>query len=243
MSDTPTLKKAPAFQFYPADFIADTTDMTAEEVGGYIRLLCHQWTTGSIPNDNERLARIAGLMGVPSVCYCLTKFVLCADGMLRNSRLEQIRVDQQAFRAKKSEAGLNGSTKRWSKCQTDSTPIADVWHNHSTPIALPLTNTIANDSSLSPSSIKDNTDAPKSPRVRFQKPTVDELTAEAIKIGLPVTEVDKFLNYYESIGWKIGRNQMKSWPHTLKNWLARIESTAASVAIKATKEIDWRDSL
>lgn len=240
MSD---MKRAPAFQFYPADFIADTIDMTAEEVGGYIRLLCHQWLTGSIPNDNERVSRIAGLMGVPSVCYCVTKFVLCDDGMLRNSRLEQVRADQEAFRAKKTAAGLNGSTKRWSKCKNDSTPIADASHNHSTPIALPLANTIANDSSLSLSSIKDNTDAPKSPRVRFQKPTVDELTAEAIKIGLPVTEVDKFLNYYESIGWKIGRNPMKSWPHTLKNWLARIESTAASVVIKATKEIDWRDSL
>jgi len=239
MSDT---KRAPAFQFYPADFIADTTDMTAEEVGGYIRLLCHQWLTGSIPNDNERVARIAGLMGVPSVCYCITKFVLCDDGTLRNSRLEQVRADQEAFRAKKTAAGLNGSTKRWSKCQTDSTTIVDPSLCHSTPIVLPLANTIANDSSLSLSSIK-NTEVLKSPRVRFQKPTVDELTAEALKIGLSETEVDKFYNYYESVGWKVGRNSMKSWPHSMRGWLSRIESTAGSAALKSNKEIDWRDSL
>ena len=71
--------------------------------------------------------------------------------------------------------------------------------------------------------------ADKPPRVRFQKPTVEELTAEAIKIGLPVTEVDKFFNYYESIGWKVGSNKMQSWPHTMKRWLSRIgEAPAAS---------------
>lgn len=64
--------------------------------------------------------------------------------------------------------------------------------------------------------------ADKPPRVRFQKPTVEELTAEAIKIGLPITDVDKFWNYYESNGWKVGKNPMKSWPAALRNWWSRV---------------------
>ena len=64
--------------------------------------------------------------------------------------------------------------------------------------------------------------ADKPPRVRFQKPTVEELTAEAIKIGLPLPDVDKFWNYYESNGWKVGKNPMKSWPAALRNWWSRV---------------------
>ena len=33
-------KRDPAFLFYPADFLIGTMDMTDEEVGIYIRLLC-----------------------------------------------------------------------------------------------------------------------------------------------------------------------------------------------------------
>ena len=43
--------KAPAFQFYAADFLVGTSDMTNEEVGIYIRLLCHQWAKGFVLKD------------------------------------------------------------------------------------------------------------------------------------------------------------------------------------------------
>ena len=67
--------------------------------------------------------------------------------------------------------------------------------------------------------------ADKPPTARFQKPTLEELTAEAIKISLPITEVDKFHNYYESNGWKVGKNPMKSWPAALRNWLSRLNAS------------------
>ena len=87
--------------------------------------------------------------------------------------------------------------------------------------------------------------APKSPRVRFQKPTVEELTAEAIKIGLPLPEVDKFLNYYESNGWKVGKNPMKSWSAAMKGWLSRLGEASGLVGCKGAEksEVDWRKSL
>ena len=87
--------------------------------------------------------------------------------------------------------------------------------------------------------------APKSPRVRFQKPTVEELTAEAIKIGLPLPEVDKFLNYYESNGWKVGKNPMKSWSAAMKGWLSRLGEASGLVGCKgaASPEVDWRKSI
>lgn len=32
------------------------------------------------------------------------------------------------------------------------------------------------------------------------------------------TEAEKFYNYYESIGWKVGKNSMKDWGAALVNW-------------------------
>jgi uncharacterized protein YdaU (DUF1376 family) len=43
------MNKAPAFQFYASDFLADTASWTAEEVGVYVRLLASEWVNGCIP--------------------------------------------------------------------------------------------------------------------------------------------------------------------------------------------------
>lgn len=53
---------------------------------------------------------------------------------------------------------------------------------------------------------------------RFKKPSIEEIRLQAAKIGLPDGEVDNFWNHYESNGWKVGRNAMKSWTHALTNW-------------------------
>ena len=61
----------------------------------------------------------------------------------------------------------------------------------------------------------------KPPRKRFVPPTEAELLLLGAKIGLPETEVRKFLTYYESNGWRVGRNPMKSVPHALSHWKLR----------------------
>ena len=33
-----------------------------------------------------------------------------------------------------------------------------------------------------------------------------------------------FFNYYESNGWKVGRNPMKCWKSAARNWLKRLTS-------------------
>jgi len=69
-------------------------------------------------------------------------------------------------------------------------------------------------------------------RQPFTKPTREELLLAAAKIGLPEPEVDRFLNYYESNGWKVGKNAMKSWPHSLTNWKLNWETNRTSTPQK-----------
>ena len=69
------------------------------------------------------------------------------------------------------------------------------------------------------------------PSIRFVPPTREELNLEAAKIGLPSIEVDKFVAYYASNGWRVGKVPMKSWPHALAGWAARWRERSQSLSL------------
>jgi uncharacterized protein YdaU (DUF1376 family) len=102
-------RKAPAFQLYADDFLAGTLDLSQEEVGAYIRLLCHQWSRGSIPVEPEKQQRLAGGLVSDAV---LAKFRQCEDNLLRNERLEAEREKQANYRNKQREKGLKSALAR-----------------------------------------------------------------------------------------------------------------------------------
>lgn len=57
--------------------------------------------------------------------------------------------------------------------------------------------------------------APKEGVKRFQKPTIPEL----IEAGLDEKNANKFLNHFESNGWKVGgKGAMKDWRAAVRNW-------------------------
>ena len=60
----------------------------------------------------------------------------------------------------------------------------------------------------------------KPKRKNFVKPTVEEIAAFCKEKKYTVN-AHQFFNYYESNGWKIGRNAMKSWQAAVQNWNAR----------------------
>jgi len=55
------MSKDPAFLLYSKDWLQGTAEMTHEEKGVFMDLLCHQHQTGSLPSDPKRLARLAGM--------------------------------------------------------------------------------------------------------------------------------------------------------------------------------------
>jgi uncharacterized protein YdaU (DUF1376 family) len=108
--------KAPAFQFYPTDYIASqrVQMLTLEEEGAYIRLLCYCWQHGSIPSDIDQLTRLIGKGGSTTVARVVAAmFQPSADGeRLLHDRLEQERTKQQLWREKSAEGGRKSSDKR-----------------------------------------------------------------------------------------------------------------------------------
>lgn len=53
------------------------------------------------------------------------------------------------------------------------------------------------------------------------RPTPEQCNLYAQKIGLSKSEADKFYNFYESKGWKVGKTPMASWPHAMNGWKSR----------------------
>ena len=60
----------------------------------------------------------------------------------------------------------------------------------------------------------------KPKRKNFVKPTVEEIEAYCKEKNYNIN-AQQFYNYYESNGWKVGRNAMKSWQAAVQNWNTR----------------------
>ena len=55
------------------------------------------------------------------------------------------------------------------------------------------------------------------PQKRFTKPTLDEVKAYCQERNNNV-DAEKWFNYYESNGWKVGKNPMKDWKAAVRTW-------------------------
>ena len=125
--------KPPAFQCYADDLLSGTADMTAEEFGVYWRLICHSWNKGGLPNDDRRLALMAGQCSGNAVAHAKTKFRLCEDGLLRNDRLEQVRNEQELYLKNQSDK----ANLRWKKHRETGKTGATEPHAAALPVDMP----------------------------------------------------------------------------------------------------------
>lgn len=63
----------------------------------------------------------------------------------------------------------------------------------------------------------------KSAKGRFAKPTVEEVAAYAAEKGYAGFDAQRFVDFYESKGWMVGKNHMKDWRAAVRNWVGRDE--------------------
>ena len=71
----------------------------------------------------------------------------------------------------------------------------------------------------------------------FNKPTIEDIKTEMMNKWdekNATYQANRFYDYYESNGWFVGKNKMKSWRHAVSGWMARtkIEPTQESIAHK-----------
>ena len=72
---------------------------------------------------------------------------------------------------------------------------------------------------LGESSVDGKADKPPT-RHRFTPPTVDEVKSFCDEKGYTV-DPERFVNYYDSVGWRVGKSPMKDWKAAVRNWNGR----------------------
>jgi hypothetical protein len=99
--------KDPAFLFYSSDFLTGCTNLTMEERGQYISLLCIQHQTGHLSEKTIRLS-----VGIVSDDI-LSKFKKDENGLFYNERLE-IEIEKRAnfVGTRRTNGSLGGRPKK-----------------------------------------------------------------------------------------------------------------------------------
>ena len=211
--------KDPAFLFYSSDFISGVQDLTMEERGQYITLLCLQHQKGHL---TEKMIRLCCGNATADV---LAKFQQDDDGLFFNARLE-IEIDKRKAHAEKQRVrAIDGWKKRKNQtCDTDATASTTAYAT-----AMPLVN--ENENINENEIIVEDANEKKTTRKKFVKPhenDVYNLMAELNVTGNNFMSEMKlvnfartFMDHYEANGWIVGKASMKDWQSTVRNWMRR----------------------
>jgi hypothetical protein len=191
------MAKDPAFLFYSSDFLNGVADLTMEERGQFITLLCLQHQKGTLTDKTIRLS-----LGSVSVDV-LSKFTKDKDGNFFNERLsEEIEKRIQFTESRRNNGSKGGRPKNNTK------PLGLAKHNLMEDV---------------------NENENEDININKSKCTFEEVYEYmAIRIGKENAklEAEKFVNYYTSNGWKVGKNPMKSWSAAANNWITNTKQYA-----------------
>ena len=100
----------------PDQFIADTQDLTNEELGVYFRLICYAWKKEAyLPKDQERLQRIGQNCHPKIIQYLLKQFFIEDD----NGFYCKAQKEEFEWVVEKSEKAKVSADKRWEKTQSE----------------------------------------------------------------------------------------------------------------------------
>jgi len=191
------MAKDPAFLFYSSDFLNGVADLTMEERGQFITLLCLQHQKGTLTDKTIRLC-----LGSVSVDV-LSKFTKDKDGNFYNERL----MDEIEKRIQFTESRRNNGSKG-GRPKNNTKPLGLAKHNLMEDV---------------------NENENEDININKSKCTFEQVYEYmAIRIGAEQAkiEAEKFVNYYTSNGWKVGKNPMKSWSAAANNWITNTKQYA-----------------
>lgn len=70
---------------------------------------------------------------------------------------------------------------------------------------------------------------------RFSPPGLEEIEAYFAEKGGTAAQAERFRDFYESNGWKVGKNPMKSWKAAASGWMSRDKESAKKASDPRSK--------
>ena len=138
------------------------------------------------------------------------------DGMLRMAFgfiAAQIERDNEKWE-KTCEKRREAVAKRWNKNNTkDTSEYNSIQVNTKDTDTVTDTVTDINNNIIG----AEKSAPPPTKSKRFVKPTIDQIKAYCQERHSSVSP-DKFYNYYESNGWRVGKSAMKDWKAAVRSW-------------------------
>jgi hypothetical protein len=198
------MAKDPAFLFYSADFIVGTYEMTDEQVGRYIRLMCLQHQKGHLSESV-----VLSVMGGEIDREVIGKLKRDDDGLYYNERLEEETNKRRKYSESRAKNRKGGAVSKSNDSHMSN--ICNSYDEH-----MVNENENVNVNTISSTDNSTGTAVPKQPK-RFKPPSVDEVRAYCRERKNQV-DAEKFVDYYTSNGWKVGKNNMKDWKAAVRTW-------------------------
>jgi hypothetical protein len=92
--------------------------------------------------------------------------------------------------------------------------------------------------------IKERGEKPPPPGIslKFKEPTFEEVKAYCEERKNSINP-GRFINFYESKGWMIGKNKMKDWKAAIKSWESTEEKEKQIPSLQVKKSIEDKKSL
>ena len=75
-------------------------------------------------------------------------------------------------------------------------------------------------------------------RTRFTPPTVEEVAEYAKEKGYAGFSAQRFVDYYASKGWVVGKSPMKDWRAAVRGWVSR-DSDRQETAVKTNPALNY----
>ena len=75
---------------------------------------------------------------------------------------------------------------------------------------------------------------------KFIKPTLEEVRQYCLERKNKI-DAEKFIDYYESNGWKVGRNSMKDWKAAIRTWEQRNKEKKDNIISYQSRRLDEQE--
>lgn len=213
------------YQFNIGDYHAHTSHLDELEDVAYRRMLDYCYLNEVwLPESVEEIARLIRMRThCQRIANVLQEFwTLHEDRTWRHSRVER---EIQAFK-QKSEKATKSARKRWENTNANALPTQSEGNANHKPIT--------------------NNHKPIT-KGAFQPPTVEQVEVEMVgRTQDPKHEAVRFVAFYESNGWRVGKNPMKSWKAGVTNWVSRskqpqlVDMSQTAVVARLT-DTSWAD--
>lgn len=122
----------------------------------------------------------------------------------------------------RQEAGRKGAMMRWNSEQQSMANDSKNSKCHFANGKNSLSESVSESDSISVKEIEDAS-ASHSPAKssRFHPPDIAEVRAYFAEKGGSDAQAQRFMDFYTSNGWKVGKNPMKSWKAAASGWMSR----------------------